>query len=293
MAQPDFIGIGMERAGSSWVFYMLASHPDVWVPPIKELHYFDSIDPQSDARSWRYSKHFKIRVLGKAAPFVKKPEDRPQFFKNTYLRYLQWDLRYFLGDTNHEWYRSLFAPQFTKGRICGEITAAYSTLSENTIADLCKNFPQTKFIMSVRDPIERTKSALFHHFRGIHGRKINDCKEEELLEWLDEPLVIARSDILRMIDLWQKHAGNRLHLIDFEDIARNPDTLIHDLYTLLDLESTFRPPPKLIGEKVFSFKTGNDDLPVSVNDKIINMHKDARKIIKERYPALVKHWQNV
>lgn len=283
----------MERAGSSWIFYMLASHPDVWVPPIKELHYFDSIDPRSRYKSWRYRQHLKIRAITKAAPFLKKPEDRPQFFKNSYLRYLHWDLKYFSGIYSHDWYRSMFADTFTKGRVCGEVTAAYSTLSEPMIKDLCENFSETKLIMSVRDPIERTKSALFHHFRGIQSRNMADVGEEELLDWLDNPLVKARSDVLYMLKLWQNYAGTRLHLIDFARIALEPETLIEELYTLLNLNKAFSPPQKLIGEKVFSFKTGQDGLPQAVQNKLFNMHKKQRKSIKEKYPSLVKNWQNI
>ena len=60
---PGFIGIGMERAGTSWLFTQLASHPDIWVPPLKEIHYFDVIDPQAKFLDHRYSYHLKSRAL--------------------------------------------------------------------------------------------------------------------------------------------------------------------------------------------------------------------------------------
>ena len=45
--RPDFIGVGTERAGTSWLFSMIAHHPGSWVPPLKELHFLDSIDTQT------------------------------------------------------------------------------------------------------------------------------------------------------------------------------------------------------------------------------------------------------
>lgn len=40
---PDFICIGMQKAGTTWLAANLSKHPAVWVPPIKEIHYFDEV----------------------------------------------------------------------------------------------------------------------------------------------------------------------------------------------------------------------------------------------------------
>src|ERR1700751_3860857 len=43
--RPDFICIGAQKAGTGWLYEQLRAHPDFWMPPVKELHYFD--------RDWR------------------------------------------------------------------------------------------------------------------------------------------------------------------------------------------------------------------------------------------------
>jgi hypothetical protein len=42
VAPPDFVGVGAQKAGTSWWYVMLLQHPDVHVPEAnhKELHYF-------------------------------------------------------------------------------------------------------------------------------------------------------------------------------------------------------------------------------------------------------------
>src|SRR5687768_12439013 len=40
-AGPDVIGIGMQKAGTGWLYDQLQLHPECWMPPVKELHYFD------------------------------------------------------------------------------------------------------------------------------------------------------------------------------------------------------------------------------------------------------------
>lgn len=38
---PDFLCVGLQKAGTAWLYDQLDSHPDFWMPPLKELHYFD------------------------------------------------------------------------------------------------------------------------------------------------------------------------------------------------------------------------------------------------------------
>jgi Sulfotransferase domain len=41
MALPDFLGIGIQKAGTSWLHQQLYHHPQVFVPDRKEIHFFD------------------------------------------------------------------------------------------------------------------------------------------------------------------------------------------------------------------------------------------------------------
>jgi len=38
---PDFIGIGVQKAGTTWLCANLRRHPHIWMPAVKEIHYFD------------------------------------------------------------------------------------------------------------------------------------------------------------------------------------------------------------------------------------------------------------
>jgi hypothetical protein len=39
---PDFLGIGAQKAGTTWLWENLRRHPEIFVPDKKELHYFDN-----------------------------------------------------------------------------------------------------------------------------------------------------------------------------------------------------------------------------------------------------------
>ncbi len=36
---PDFLGIVAQKSGTTWLHDKLWRHPQVWLPPIKELHH--------------------------------------------------------------------------------------------------------------------------------------------------------------------------------------------------------------------------------------------------------------
>lgn len=66
---PDFIGIGAQRAGTSWMYQCLSSHPEVFMPR-KEIHFFNG---KFDRGLTWYEEHFKLwppgaRVCGEFTP---------------------------------------------------------------------------------------------------------------------------------------------------------------------------------------------------------------------------------
>jgi hypothetical protein len=38
---PNFIGIGAQKSGTTWLSRNLGLHPEIWIPSVKEVHYFD------------------------------------------------------------------------------------------------------------------------------------------------------------------------------------------------------------------------------------------------------------
>src|SRR6478735_11126174 len=42
---PDFLCIGAPKTGTTWLYKHLSRHPEIWIPPVKELHYFDRLFP--------------------------------------------------------------------------------------------------------------------------------------------------------------------------------------------------------------------------------------------------------
>ena len=168
MRGPDFIGVGAPRAGSSWLHEVLSRHPQLWLPPVKELHYFDE-PPWSK----RYYRFLRMRLV---AGWGRRPFSR-------------FDLRYFFGKRSDAWYCDLFAPARRKGRIVGEITPAYSALDVAALRHMSGLNPRVKLIYIMRDPVDRSWSAAVkaHQKRGGSG-----------LPTVEHAIHTARTDGVRM-----------------------------------------------------------------------------------------------
>src|SRR5215510_7277657 len=119
-ARPDFLCVGAQKGGTTWLYWQLDSHPDFWMPPVKELHYFDK--PKRTNRV--------------------RPPRRPDKRDVCFLESLQSS-----GDgtyINFENYGRLFQP---KGPLLsGDITPAYSTLDGEIIRQITSYFPNLKVI---------------------------------------------------------------------------------------------------------------------------------------------------
>lgn len=278
---PHFLGIGMERAGTSWVNAQLAAHPDIWVPPLKELHFWDVIDcplEEGGAKVYepRYNFHLKARLKHKALPFLSKKHGRPELYLNSYLENLKWDARYFFGTQNEEWYQRLFDPVFTGGRLCGEVTPYYANMTPEMIARIEVMNPHMRYILMLRDPAQRAWSALIYHFVQIDKRRFEDISEDEMLQWLAGPLAQSRSDTQGILDKWQSAVPDeRLFIDTFENIATQPEALIERLYSFLSVDSKFLPPEDLYKAKINKRTQPSYKMPEVVRVFLSETYKDA------------------
>ena len=53
---PEFLGIGAQKSGTTWLYENLKKHPQLYLPKTKEIHFFDWHFYKSI--KW-YCQHFK------------------------------------------------------------------------------------------------------------------------------------------------------------------------------------------------------------------------------------------
>src|SRR6266853_549302 len=72
-AQPDFLCVGIHKGGTTWLYQQLDSHPDFWMPPLKELHYFDQLGKVQRLASPRCRDERDVRFLESMKSLAAKP----------------------------------------------------------------------------------------------------------------------------------------------------------------------------------------------------------------------------
>jgi hypothetical protein len=211
---PDFICIGMQKAGTDWLYDQLQFHPDFWMPPIKEFHYFD---------------RRKMPKIGNARRVL---EMEPARMEKRLSRRRAWDERdhEFLreadlcnGPLNIPRYAALFRH---KGELLsGDITPGYSVLDDDTVTRIGAELPQTKIVLLVREPIARAWSQISMAYR-------NDNFDASVL---DDPISFAhflgtstlvgdRSFPTRIVERWSRCASHvEFGYFLFDEIATNAD----------------------------------------------------------------------
>lgn len=62
--QPHFMCIGAQKAGTTWLHAMLGTHPDIFLPPEKELHYWNRSRQRREEGLADYLGKFPATKLG-------------------------------------------------------------------------------------------------------------------------------------------------------------------------------------------------------------------------------------
>ncbi len=123
---PQFLCIGAEKAGSTWLYKNLKKHPEIWLPPVKEIHYFDEKEKLGSVNIYKrfFDRDSSLnrrwrRILKNQ--LAKQLTTRPFDYQS-----MKWYSNYFFQRRNDRWYSSLFTND--KKQKTGDITPAYSTI---------------------------------------------------------------------------------------------------------------------------------------------------------------------
>ena len=171
----DFLGIGAQRAGTTWLYRCLRQHPQLYLPGTKELHYFSRLAGLGPRFTKVRSVWSGLFGLGAAErewrqrvgwTFQKSVRGRISMATGRELvRAVSYHLP---GPKNDAWYRRQFAAG--TGRLKGEITPAYALLDDAGVRHVTRLFPEVKVIFLLREPLSRMLSQW--HISSRDSRRV-------------------------------------------------------------------------------------------------------------------------
>ncbi len=278
---PKFIGIGAQKAGTTWLHRNLQTHPEIWMPK-NEVHYFDrKIHDRSNAvtrlfggrevdEQWRRQVRHWLKVHT-----LKKPS----------ITDLLWDFRYFMRPYNDKWYGSIFEP--SNGRTTGEITPAYASLDRNTVEHIYRLMPDTKIIFVMRNPIERDWSQTVMSFDKVEKGSAQSASEALLLQRTKRKGSRPSADYLRTLENWTACYPEEQIFAGFtEDIHFVPEGFLERMYEFLGVDTSYNPPKP--NKKVHSRSA--DKMPTSVAVEMARVYHSELTRLADCFGGYVSFW---
>ena len=204
--RPNFLIIGAQKAGTTWLWEMLKQHPGTSLPQQKEIHFFGSAELFARGINWYYD-HFsdldENKVIGEAS-----------------TTYFYDRIPYWYNESNKIEYDDSLPP-----------------LPELITQEL----PNIKIIISLRDPVDRAVSAYKHYMRNRNispklGLKKIAIKSPKLR-------ILEYGFYEKYLNIWKKYVPpERLLILIFEeDILNSYEKTLAELYNFLGLSTEFNP----------------------------------------------------
>jgi len=205
MRKFDFLIIGAQKAGTTWLWNMLDQHPGTDLPNKKEIHYFGGAELYRQGPGWYYSHFDNLRsdlLTGEAS--TSYLFDRIPYWENTS--------------------RSIEYPDDLSS--IPELVAA-----EN---------PDAKIVVVLRDPVHRALSAYKHWMRQGNLSPLLGLRRTA--EELPKMRILEYGFYARYLAEWEKvFPKDQMCVLVFEeDVKSNPDAGLRAIYEFLGLDATFR-----------------------------------------------------
>ncbi|MEM9214568.1 MAG: sulfotransferase [Cyanobacteria bacterium P01_F01_bin.150] len=207
MTLPNFLIIGVQKAGTSSIYEYLKQHPDVYMSPLKETNFL--------SRDWS----------------LEEPDKQKQ--RNERLR--NQGRRECIDSI--EKYRELFDGVTTETAI-GEASPNY-LFRPQAIAQIKKYVPEAKLIAILRNPVERAYSDYLMHMREeIQGKPLSEqiaCYHQH------QSFTILKGFYSQQLRLyWQQFDSRKIKVYLYDDLCADPIRMIQDMYDFIGVDSSFQ-----------------------------------------------------
>ncbi len=214
---PDFLILGPQRTGTTWLYHNLKKHPQIALPRTKETYYFSTLGrPDHPHHAFTHLDDFL------EAHLVESPR---QILKRHYdsLRKCR------------ELYRPL---------VRGEATATNALLAPGIIAELVTIRPDLKAVLMLRDPVERAWSHARKDLVRKFGRRPHEVAPDEYAKFFRASGQRDLASYLSQLRNWTSVLRpGHVFVGDFSMIGETPRALLEGLHRFLGVRT---------GEKYFN-----------------------------------------
>lgn len=264
---PDFLLIGPQRTGTTWLFRNLVRHPEVFMPYEKELFFFSHLTDKtskyyhSDTLEW-YSSKFVPTLRS----FIRRNFSSLKTFKS--IKSMRFSLN------------GIYSPYIT-----GEATASYAVMDEALINEIARLHPDIKAIMLLRNPIDRAWSHAKKDLLREPKRSVYEVDFKNFENFCKNDYQIRCGQYTKIIDKWKRYVKEGNFFIDlFDNIFKNPSELLERILGFLGVLVNSKYSDISLTRRIIN-PTAIDLIPVSHKKLLFQLFQSEINKVNETYGA--------
>ncbi|CAG0975962.1 hypothetical protein BURK1_01483 [Burkholderiales bacterium] len=266
---PDFLCIGMEKAGTGWLHDQCSHAAGAWMTPIKELNYFCG-DPFT-----AFNLH-RVEELKRRADL--SPRDRAF-------------VRAFEGGRGRgadaAWYRALFAMK--DGLVSGDVSPNYAMAGAREIEAAVRECPGARYVLLLRHPVRRLWSALCMRVRKGQATQAELLDASRVAALAAQPEHAERSYPTRIWAKWSAAVPPGAAGYWFlEDIADDPVRVRDEILAFVGLRGAAVSIAPDYNRKRNAWKLA---MPPGVERRLMDIFGDEIAACAERFGGRALEWR--
>ena len=296
------LGLGAQRAGTTFLHHTLSKLKNSVAPLVKEMHIWDALEIEL-CKKWRIYNPEYLSFPNKELlkKLVNKDEmasiNNSIIIRGTRMDFQNSPYKYF------DYFNYLL--ENFKQDLTFDITPEYIGLKSETLNMINENFANKnidcKFIIIIRDPVERCWSAVKSKFKKseklsldqIRYTHINEAVDpsipinESMIKYSKSADAIFRTDYKKIIERLKKLFDKEKYLIlIYEDLEKKD--IFNKLGEFLDIDFSYLN-TNLLGKKINA--SNQEKLDENLRKEIAPLFIDTYRYCAKELPETKKYWQ--
>jgi len=249
---PDFLGIGAQKAATTWVFKWLKAHPEIGFAPMDKQPR-ETIADGKVTSTWPKELHF---IVG--------PNNS-----------LGWD-----------WYLDLFDHSARTERVLGEICPRYLIAPPEAIDTLKARCPDVRLLLNLRDPVERDWSAI----RMIARRRNVLDQPAELKQIANLREIVEKGGLRPHVERWMdRFDRSQFFVSTVAGIEANPLATIKSIARFLGIDDSHYDRPNVSRRLAAPVHKGQEmAIPQELEEMLWERHRETYGVLKEIKPDITR-----
>lgn len=273
-----FVCVGAQKSGTTWLARILSDHPELFLTPVKEIHYFDHVrgitqhlsDPKRRSRYRKYHQRMWTQLHRFAG----------------YRAQWAWYRDYMRSPIDDEWYAALFRHRGAK-RFAGEVTPEYAIIGRDGFEHIRRLAPAARVLFIMRNPVTRAWSHALHHCRA-EGLDATRQSPAALINILGQPHFQALGNYPDTLDnMRAAFPPEQTLTLFYEDMHRDRAGALGEVCRFIGIGFD----PGRLGPLERRFNRGQEvGLPEPVRAHLRDVYRPVAEAVRQRIGRIPEAW---